>query len=118
MTLRGFGLTLDLTTGGMRNWYIDGEGATRWADNDELVRGPNGQQEESATPERYRPANGTEGDIFMESFCDRCVNGADCEIQDATMAFDVDDPEYPAEWIEDDDGPRCTAFVAEGPDAK
>lgn len=44
-TLRGFGTTFDLASGNARNWYIDGEGAKRWADNDELVRGLAGLQE-------------------------------------------------------------------------
>jgi len=34
-----------------------------------------------------------------------------CEILRNTMAFDVDDPEYPREWIYDESGkPCCTAF--------
>jgi hypothetical protein len=32
--LRGFGMTLDLETGRMRNWYVDREGVKRWADGD------------------------------------------------------------------------------------
>lgn len=44
--LRGFGMTFDLSSGGFRNWYIDREGAKRWADNDELVRGLAGVQDE------------------------------------------------------------------------
>jgi hypothetical protein len=44
-TLRGFGVTFDLAFGCMRNWYIDGEGAKRWADNDELVQWLPGQQQ-------------------------------------------------------------------------
>ena len=70
------------------------------------------------TTERYRPSNGTEGEIFMERWCARCWRdaafradqGDSCPIAAATMAFDIDDPEYPAEWIEDETGPRCTAF--------
>ena len=44
--LRGFGMTFDCATGGFRNWYLDGEGCKRWADNDEIVRGLNGLQDE------------------------------------------------------------------------
>lgn len=51
MSLRGFGLTFDLSSGGFRNWYIDGEGAKRWADNDELVRGLTGLIDEPPVPE-------------------------------------------------------------------
>lgn len=36
--LRGFGMTLDLETGRMRNWYVDREGVKRWADDDSEVR--------------------------------------------------------------------------------
>lgn len=72
----------------------------------------------------YRPANGTDGMDFMDSFCDRCVRDrafqkwyagegpeADsCPILAATCIYNVDDPQYPKEWIEDEYGPRCTAF--------
>lgn len=40
MSLRGFGVTFDIASGRVRNWYIDREGAKRWADNDELVDEP------------------------------------------------------------------------------
>lgn len=65
--------------------------------------------------EKYRPSNGTEGDWFMSQFCDRCAKDTEaspCPIIAATMALDVDDPDYPEEWIEDDSGPRCTAFAS------
>lgn len=73
----------------------------------------------------YRPSNGHEGRQFDNRFCDRCkrddayrtalvhssMPSADgCEILAATMAFDESDPSYPKEWIEDANGPRCTAF--------
>lgn len=65
--------------------------------------------------EKYRPSNGTEGDAFIARFCERCAYGnaeelEPCMIVGATMAFDVDDPAYPPEWIRDAAGPRCTAF--------
>lgn len=63
----------------------------------------------------YRPANGTEGDEFISQWCDRCVRGKTgdpCAILGDTLFLDADDPDYPREWIEDDDGPRCTAFAA------
>ena len=69
----------------------------------------------------YRPPNETESEMFMERFCYRCkrdeqfketqdgwVGG--CMIIAATMAYDLDDSDYPPEWITDDAGPRCTAF--------
>lgn len=32
--LRGFGFQLDTQTGRIRNWYVDGDGVQRWADDD------------------------------------------------------------------------------------
>lgn len=34
-----------------------------------------------------------------------------CDIQARTFMHQVKDPEYPIEWIEDANGPRCTAFA-------
>lgn len=78
----------------------------------------------------YRPSNGTEGMSFISQWCgnckrDRVANGsveADdakdedlCQIVAATFAHDIDDPEYPVEWIRDADGrPCCTAFEDSG----
>ena len=65
----------------------------------------------------YRPSNGSEGESFMAVFCNRCKKDADyenpCEILGRSFWHQTGDPEYPAEWIMDDDGlsnPRCTAF--------
>lgn len=66
----------------------------------------------------YRPANGTEGAVFMSWFCDHCERdrafrdgtGDSCPIVAATMVFDIDDPNYPPEWREGEDGTFCTAF--------
>jgi hypothetical protein len=43
--LRGFGMTLDLETGRMRNWYVDREGVQRWADDDTPKESANGCDE-------------------------------------------------------------------------
>lgn len=74
----------------------------------------------------YRPSTGTEGADFFDCWCCRCARdkamreGCDidecddnekCEIIANTMVYDIDDPEYPKEWIEDESGPRCTAFI-------
>ena len=65
---------------------------------------------------KYRPSNGTEGEIFMQEFCDSCIYGDPgnekyCEIIKKTMMFDVDDREYPIEWRYGEDGqPICTKF--------
>ncbi len=66
---------------------------------------------------RYRPANGSEGMAFMDAWCCNCARDAngDCQILAATFVFDVDDPNYPKEWVEDAvRGPHCTAFVEQG----
>ena len=56
----------------------------------------------------YRPANGTEGAIFIESFCVRCWydRNEDCPILAASFIEQV------PEWECDDDGEnaRCTHF--------
>jgi len=67
---------------------------------------------------RYRPSNGTEGMMFIERWCERCVRDNPekeeyCDILNRTLMYNLSDPEYPTEWIEDDDmNPRCTAFEA------
>jgi hypothetical protein len=70
--------------------------------------------------EPYEPANGTEGECFMEKFCHRCTKdnfdyetgeGQPCEILGNTMLLDAGDAGYPREWRQDGpEGPRCTAF--------
>jgi hypothetical protein len=62
----------------------------------------------------YRPSNGTEGDSFMAAFCERCMKFSHCKILARSMAFRIDDPEYPTQWIRDDEGARCTSFQARG----
>lgn len=71
----------------------------------------------TAAPERYRPSNGSEGDWFMGKFCERCTRDADedkpCMIQGNALAFGIDDPDYPKEWVIGPQGPTCTAFTTE-----
>ena len=73
--------------------------------------------------QKYRPSNGTEGDIFTSYYCANCLNeewmhtGNDndkkCEILSNTMIFDIDLKEYPSEWQYTKEGqPTCTAFKA------
>lgn len=72
----------------------------------------------------YRPSNGTEGEIFEAQFCSQCEHEAAwrrddlkhdaCKIHARVYAFGINDPQYPKEWIEDEDGPHCTAFLIEG----
>lgn len=71
---------------------------------------------------KWRPSNGTEGELFIERFCQHCIHDADhrddtgsgCEILIRTWAYDIDDPKYPAQWRIGPDGqPTCTAFEEE-----
>lgn len=67
---------------------------------------------------KYRPSNGTEGMIFTDHFCDRCMNQhtdpdhpKQCMILCRTMVYDVNDKDYPEEWTYDEnDRPTCTAW--------
>jgi hypothetical protein len=66
----------------------------------------------------YRPGNGSEGSVFEARYCDRCVHDQfnDCEIHTAALCFGEDDPDYPREWVYDEDGtPTCTKFATEMP---
>lgn len=62
--------------------------------------------------EKYRPSNGTEGDLFIAAHCYHCaIDGDNCEILHATAAYNPADLEYPVEWQYGKDGqPTCTAF--------
>jgi hypothetical protein len=67
--------------------------------------------------DKYRPSNGSEGECFMAEFCERCSKDSEkrpCGILGRTMAFDVEDPQYPKEWQYQANGPICTAFVLRG----
>ena len=61
----------------------------------------------------YRPSNGSEEEWFMAGWCEKCVKDSEshsCPIIGRTMSLMEFEPGYPEEWVEDDDGPRCTAF--------
>lgn len=70
----------------------------------------------------YIPSNGSEGSSFISHWCGECKkdqkyyetqDGKDgCQILMLTMIHNPGDPDYPPEWIIDDDysNPRCTAF--------
>lgn len=61
--------------------------------------------------EKYRPSNGTEGDLFFSAYCHRCMARALCPLPALTMAFSPEEDEYPEEWQYGTDGqPTCTAF--------
>lgn len=80
--------------------------------------------------EKWRPSNGTEGDVFMSMNCHQCEFGKfmregmhfddaeeheRCAIVGVTFVLDVEDEGYPVEWQYGTDGqPTCTAFHQEG----
>lgn len=63
---------------------------------------------------KYRPSNGSEGEMFCREYCDCCSNKygpVNCRIELSTMAFGINEPEYPKEWIYDENGkPKCTKW--------
>jgi len=61
---------------------------------------------------KWRPSNGTEGEIFLSRVCGTCKKGRPpCAIAEKTFYFNVDAPEYPAEWQINEEGqPTCTAW--------
>lgn len=66
--------------------------------------------------EPYRPSNGDAGDAFIAKFCEKCArDGEDnpCFILGRALGHNIDDPDYPPEWVQDEQGPRCTAFTLE-----
>lgn len=79
---------------------------------------------------QYRPSNGTEGFCFIEQWCatcardavsngsktfEECADGDLCQILADTFAYDIGDPEYPKDWVYDEQGrPTCSAWVANG----
>ena len=66
--------------------------------------------------EKYRPSNGTEGEIFESAYCDGCSKSdGGCLIRFNVMMLNVDNDGYPAEWQYGTDGqPTCTAFEEKG----
>jgi hypothetical protein len=62
----------------------------------------------------FRPSNGTEGELFRDKYCSLCEKDQvpeGCKIQLRTMAFGIDEPEYPKEWVHNSEGYAiCTAF--------
>ena len=75
--------------------------------------------EQTIKIEKYRPSNGTEGDGFMSRHCYQCkhddggIGETVCEIIGETMAYDVDEEQYPDAWRYDAQGcPTCIKFEA------
>lgn len=80
--------------------------------------------------QKYRPSNGTEGELFFDAWCchcqrdrsmregapiEECDDNERCDIIADTFSYAVDNPKYPAAWQYGPDGqPRCTGFVEAG----
>lgn len=63
----------------------------------------------------FRPSNGTEGMIFEETWCDRCTHSMDCDLQFLSMIHEINESEYPKQWVHDAEGkPTCTEFEDKG----
>lgn len=71
---------------------------------------------------KFRPSNGTEGMIFTDAFCEHCIHekfmhtgelgDKQCDIFNRSFLHDLDDPEYPDEFIFNAEGwPVCTNWV-------
>lgn len=67
---------------------------------------------------KYKPSNGTEGMVFTDQFCMQCTHcdpdpsgDKQCDILLRTLIYEVDEPEYPEEWIYKDGVPTCTAHI-------
>jgi hypothetical protein len=61
----------------------------------------------------FRPSNSDHGYGFMSHWCSNCHRhrGGRCGILFRAMAYNIDDPQYPSEWVETEDGDAsCTAF--------
>ena len=73
--------------------------------------------------DQYTPTYGTDLFMFIETWCRRCQR--DKAMREGAPFYDRDDNEFceiiaasfrgpVKEWIEDESGPRCTAFVEAG----
>lgn len=50
----------------------------------------------------------------MARFCENCsrdTGDSPCHILGLALGYSIGDPEYPKEWVQDERGPRCTAFT-------
>ena len=48
----------------------------------------------------------------MDDWCGTCAGYRNCTIHQKAMLYQIDEPEYPVEWIYDADGEACcTAHV-------
>ena len=75
----------------------------------------------------FRPFSGTEGAVFEQEWCMMCKRDQEwyeyeinpCEIHNAALMYDIDEPDYPVEWKYNSAGlPSCSAFVKINTDCK
>lgn len=60
---------------------------------------------------KYRPSNGSEAEIFMTEHCAKCLLYDKCQIPNNAFWNDIDEPEYPPQWIYSEREPICTDFT-------
>lgn len=66
--------------------------------------------------ESYRPSNSDDGWAFIDKFCANCHHDKPdeeqyCGIIGRTLGLPENHPEYPTEWVIENNEPRCTAFA-------
>lgn len=72
--------------------------------------------ENAGTP--YCPSNGSEGMWFTDKYCMNCFHcdpdpegEKQCEILMRSMMYHINEPEFPKEWIYNEEGkPSCSAY--------
>lgn len=71
----------------------------------------------------YLPSSGSEGEWFFGNWCQKCArdkamsegkNYDDCAPEETCQIIARSFVGQVDEWVEDDNGPRCTAFVPVG----
>ena len=65
--------------------------------------------------QKYRPSNGTEGDLFIELWCEQCAHNLSdgCSIITDSLCYDVTHPNYPNALQYAPNGqPCCKAYTS------
>jgi hypothetical protein len=65
--------------------------------------------------ERYRPASVSEGNLFMDVYCDNCHRFVDCNIIVQSLCKTISDADYPVQLRIFDAHPYCTDFIQRSP---
>ncbi len=87
----------------------------------------------SESPKLFKPSNNTDGERFFDSWCRKCARDKSmsegksiddcaefelCDIIVSSMIYQLDEAEYPRQWIYGENGPCCTSFVPVGEEVK